>query len=109
MLSVAGDRYRVPLTAFFLPQESFFNLRINLVQPLFGTISAILIRRDLGFQFRYTALRRAQLMRKLLSHIESVAAVLFSYSSCLVKQLEYRLSGSVELVGAGLTAAAVRR
>jgi hypothetical protein len=59
MLPPAGDRYCIPLTALFLPHEAFFNLGINLVQPLLGTISAILIRRELGFQFRNTALRRA--------------------------------------------------
>ena len=73
--SIASPR---SVTALLLPQETVFNLSIDLVQPLLGSLSAVLIRRDLSFQLRNAIFSGSKLMRKLLSHVQRVSAVLFS-------------------------------
>ena len=89
-----------------MPQETVFNLSIDLVQPLLGSLSAVLIRRDLSFQLRNAIFNGSKLMRKLLSHVQRVSAVLFSNASRSVEQIQDRLTRLVELVGTAVLAAA---
>ena len=69
-----------------LPQKPVFDFSVDLVQPLLGSIRPVSIRRGLRLELCDAILSGPQLMRKLLSHIECVAAVLFSHAGGLVKQ-----------------------
>ena len=82
-----------------LPQKSIFDLRVNSVQPLLGSISPISVCVDFSLQFRDPLFSRAQLLRKLLSHFQRVSAVVFGNASSFMEQLQDRLSRLVELVG----------
>ena len=66
------------VAATFLLQETVFNLCVDPVQPLRGTLSPVLIRRDFSFQLRNAIFGSAKLMRELLSRAQRVSAVLFS-------------------------------
>ena len=55
------------VTALLLLQETIINLCVDLMQPLLGALSAILIRRDFSFQLRNAIFGSAKLMRELLS------------------------------------------
>jgi hypothetical protein len=65
------------VTALLLLRETVFNLCVDLVQPLLGTLSSVLIHRDFSFQLRNAICGSAKLMRELLSHIQRVSALLF--------------------------------
>jgi hypothetical protein len=65
------------VTALLLLRETVFNLCVDLVQPLLGTLSSVLIHRDFSFQLRNAIFGSAKLMRELLSHIQRVSALLF--------------------------------
>src|SRR5262249_22300952 len=82
-----------------LPQKSIFDLRVNSVQPLLGSIGPISVCVDFSLQFRDPLFGRAQLLRKLLSHFQRVSAVVFGNASSFMEQLQDRLSRLVELVG----------
>ena len=73
------------VTALLLLQETVFNLCVDPVQPLLGTLSSVLIRRDFSFQLRNAIFGGTKLMRELLSHIQRVSAVLFSNTRRSVK------------------------
>ena len=73
------------VTALLLLQETVFNLFVDPVQPLLGTLSSVLIRRDFSFQLRNAIFGGTKLMRELLSHIQRVSAVLFSNTRRSVK------------------------
>ena len=66
------------VTALLLLQETVFNLCVDPVQPLLGTLSSVLIRRDFSFQLRNAIFGSAKLMRELLGRVQRVSAVLFS-------------------------------
>ena len=80
-------------------QKSIFDLRVNSVQPLLGSIGPISVCVDFSFQFCDPLFGRAQLLRKLLSHFQRVSAVIFGDAGSFMEQLQDRLSRLVELVG----------
>jgi hypothetical protein len=64
-------------------QKSIFDLRVNSVQPLLGSIGPISVCVDFSFQFCDPLFGRAQLLRKLLSHFQRVSAVIFGNAAAL--------------------------
>jgi hypothetical protein len=85
---------------FTLSEKSVFNLRVNAVQPLLGTLGSFLIGSDFRFQLRYPIFSRAKLMRKLLRRLDRVSAVFFRDTCRSVEHLQDRLACFVELIGA---------
>ena len=77
-------------------QKPIFNFCIDLVQPLFSALSLVLICSDLSLYLRNPLLRGAKLMRELLSHVDSMFAVLLGDIGRLIKELQDRLSRAVE-------------
>ena len=61
--SIASPR---SVATFFLPQETVFDLGVDLMQPLLGAPSAILIRRNFSFQLRNAIFGSAKLVCELL-------------------------------------------
>jgi hypothetical protein len=68
-----------------LPQKSIFDLRVNSVQPLLGSIGPIWVGVDFSLQFCNPLFGRAQLLRKLLSHSQRVSAVIFGNASSFME------------------------
>ena len=68
------------------------------MEPLLGAIAFLTVKLDLSFQFRDPVLGCAELMRKLLCHVQGVPAVFFSHAGGFVKQLQNGLSGFVKLI-----------
>ena len=83
---------------FLLPQKPVFDFGVDPVQPLLGSIRPVSIGRDLRLELCNAILSGPQLVRKLLSHIDCVAAVLFSHAGGLVKQTQDRVPCFVELI-----------
>jgi hypothetical protein len=81
-----------------LPQKSIFDLGINAMEPLLGPISSFLISSEFFFQVRDPIFGGAQLMRKLLRHIQRVSAVFLGDTSRLFDQLQNRMAGLIELI-----------
>ena len=67
-----------------LSEKSIFNLRVNAMEPLLGTLGSFLISGNLRFQLRNPIFGCAQLIGKLLSHVQRATAVLFSNAGSLV-------------------------
>ena len=79
------------------PQKSILNLSVDFVKPLLGTLGLLPVCFDLGLEFGNPIFGRAELVRKLLRHINCVSAVLLSDIGSLVQKLEDRLPSLVEL------------
>jgi hypothetical protein len=83
-----------------LSQKSIFNLRVNAMEPLLGSVGSFLVNCELRLEHRDPIFGGAQLMRKLLRSIQRVSAVFFRNAGRSVEQLQNGLAGFVELIGA---------
>ena len=89
---------RYSCAAALLPEEAFFDFRINRVEPLLCALCSVPVLRGFRLQISNVLLRRAQLVSQLLGHIQRLLAVLFGYTRCFLKQIENRMSRLVELI-----------
>jgi hypothetical protein len=83
-----------------LSEKSIFNLRVNTVEPLLGTLGSFLVGGDFRFQLRYPIFSRAKLMRKLLRGLQHVSTVFFRNTGRSLQHLQDRLACFIELIGA---------
>ncbi len=81
--------------------ETTVYLGVDLVQPLLGTIRAVLVIMNLGLQFCDLLLCTPKLLRKRLRHFEGLFAVLLGHTSSPVQQGQDCFSGLVEFVVTG--------
>src|SRR5271156_5758530 len=86
------------ITPFFFraPDKPFLDLRINLMKPLFRAFSSVLINPNFGLC--YPIFGRAELVGKLLSHVERILAICLSHAGGFVKQPQNGLSRCIELI-----------
>jgi hypothetical protein len=80
-----------------LPQKSILNFRVDLAQPLLGTLGMLPICFNLGFEFCNAILCSPQLLRKLSRRVDCMSAVLLGDISRFAQKLQDRLAGFVEL------------
>jgi hypothetical protein len=70
------------------------------MEPLFGTFSSILIVPNVCLKLRHAIFSRFKLVGKLLSQIEGMFAVFFSYAGGFVKQVQNSPTGGIKLINA---------
>ncbi len=75
------------------------------MEPLFRAVGSFVMKPNFGLKFRNPIFGRAQLVRKLLRHIERMLAVRFGHSGGFVKQPQDCLPRSVQLVEVSWSAA----
>jgi hypothetical protein len=85
--------------AVALLKKSIFNLSVDAMEPLLGSLGSFLISSDLRFQPRDPIFGRVQLMRELLRHLQRLSAVFFRNAGRSVEHLQDRLACFVELIG----------
>jgi hypothetical protein len=80
-----------------LSEKSIFNLRVDLVKPLFRALGLLPTCFNFGFELRYAVLRSPQLLRKLSRRIDCMSAVFLGDISSFAQKLEDCLTGLIEL------------
>jgi hypothetical protein len=78
------------------------------VQPLRGTLSSVLIRRDLSFQLRNAIFGSAKLMRELLSRAQHETALALKENAAKIQERIDTLEKEATVANAVLAAAAAR-
>ena len=84
-------------TALPLPQKPIFDLSVDFVQPLLGTLSLLPVGFNRGLELCNAILSVSKLLRKPLRHVDCMPAVFLSNVSSLAQKLKDRMTGFVEL------------
>jgi hypothetical protein len=81
-----------------LLEKPLFDLRIDAMEPLLGSLGSRLRSSEFGFQRRNPIFGGPQLVRKLLRHAERVATIFVGDAGGLRNQLQDGLTRLVELI-----------
>ena len=81
-----------------LLKEAVFDLAVDPMEPLLGTIGSLLASGEFSLQFGNAIFGSPQLIRKLLSHAKRVTTVFVSYAGSLCDQLQDGLACLVDLI-----------
>ena len=88
---------RLPSSCSLLHETTVY-FGVNLVQPLLGTISPVLVITNIGLQFCNLLFRIPKLLRQRLRHLKGLFAVLLGGTGCSMQQRQDALTCPVELV-----------
>jgi hypothetical protein len=84
--ATAVVRLTSPLILLLLPKKSLLNLREDLVEPLLGAVSSLLVVLHVRLKLRDPVFGRTQFQRELLSKFEGVLTVRLGYTRRLMQQ-----------------------
>jgi hypothetical protein len=86
------------LILLLLPEKSLLNLGEDLVEPLLGAISSLLVISYVGLQLHDPVFGSAEFLSELLSKFEGVLTVRLGYTRRLMQQTQDAAAGAIQFI-----------